>query len=75
MIIVDENGAVEKWHAKEDERPQYYRNRVNAGLHVINPKVLELSQIEAGNDGKSVKVDVDRQMMKPLAGTGKNLKN
>lgn len=30
LIIADKNGAVEKWLAKEDERPQYYRNRVNA---------------------------------------------
>ena len=29
-----------KWLAKEDERPTYYKNRVNAGLHVINPEVL-----------------------------------
>ena len=68
---------MEKWLAKEDERPQYYRNRVNAGLHVISPKVLDLSKIDAetigkiGNDGKPVKVDLDRQLLKPLAGTGK----
>lgn len=29
LIIADKNGAVEKWLAKEDERPLYYRNRVN----------------------------------------------
>ena len=34
LIVADKTGAVEKWLAKEDERPQYYRNRVNAGLHV-----------------------------------------
>lgn len=77
LIIADKNGAVEKWLAKEDERPLYYRNRVNAGLHVINPEVLALFGIDAeavgkiGGDGKSVKVDLDRQLLKPLAGTGK----
>ena len=77
LIVADKTGAVEKWLAKEDERPQYYRNRVNAGLHVISPKVLDLSKIDAetigkiGNDGKPVKVDLDRQLLKPLAGTGK----
>ena len=77
LIIANKNGSVEKWLAKEDERPQYYRNRVNAGLHVINPKVLELVGINAdsvgkvGVDGKPVKVDLDRQLLKPLAGTGK----
>ena len=77
LIIADKNGAVEKWLAKEDERPLYYRNRVNAGLHVINPKVLELVNIDVdsigkiGANGKPVKVDLDRQLLKPLAGTGK----
>lgn len=36
LIIANKDGSVKKWLAKEDERPQYYRNRVNAGLHVIN---------------------------------------
>ena len=77
LIIADKNEEVEKWLAKEDERPQYYRNRVNAGLHVISPKVLELVDIDAdsigkiGTNGKPVKVDLDRQLLKPLAGTGK----
>lgn len=77
LIIADKNGAVERWLAKEDERPLYYRNRVNAGLHVINPEILALSGIDAevvgknGGDGKPVKVDLDRQLLKPLAGTGK----
>lgn len=52
LIVADKNGAVEKWLAKEDARPQYCRNRVNAGLHVINPKVLEISGIDADSVGK-----------------------
>ena len=77
LIIANKNGSVEKWLAKEDERPRYYRNRVNAGLHVINPKVLELIDINVDSvgkvdtNGKPVKVDLDRQLLKPLAGTGK----
>ena len=77
LLIADKNGAVEQWLAKEDSRPEYYRNRVNAGLHVINPSVLELSGIDAdkvgavGENGKPIKVDLDRQLLKPLAGTGK----
>lgn len=75
LIIVGENGEVEKWLAKEDERPLYYKNRVNAGLHVISPKALELSGVnkeEIGKeiDGKVKKVDLDRQILKPLCGTG-----
>lgn len=64
LIIADKNGVVEKWLAKENERPVYYRNRVNAGLHVINPQLLEI-------EITSEKVDLDRQLLKPLAQTGK----
>ena len=75
LIIADEEGAVEAWLAKEDERPKYYRNRVNAGLHVIDPQIFELvdgSRVgEKDEEGKTIKVDLDRQLLKPLAGTGK----
>ena len=76
VLIADENGAVEQWLTKEDVRPQWYRNRVNAGLHVINPEVLDLIGIDpeiVGREvnGKTVKVDLDRQILKPLCGTGK----
>jgi D-glycero-D-manno-heptose 1,7-bisphosphate phosphatase len=64
LIISNEDGAVEQWLAKEDERPEYYRNRVNAGLHILSPKVLD-------NEINTPKIDLDRQLLKPLAGTGK----
>lgn len=63
LIIADESGSVLKWLAKEDERPEYYRNRVNAGLHVISPKILE-------TEINTPKIDLDRQLLKPLAGSG-----
>lgn len=76
LIIADENLNVKAWLTKEEKRPEFYRNRVNAGLHVINPKVLDMAienigavWNDAGND-KIVKVDLDRQVLKPLAGTG-----
>lgn len=64
LIISNEYNQVEKWLAKEDERPMYYKNRVNAGLHVISPKVL--NQVI-----DTQKIDLDRQLLKPLAGTKK----
>ena len=64
LIIADKNGTVKKWLSKEDERPKYYKNRVNAGLHVISPKILDIEL-------ETEKVDLDRQILKPLAGTGK----
>lgn len=64
LIISDDDGSVLSWLSKEDERPVYYRNRVNAGLHVISPEILK-------DDIATQKVDLDRQLLKPLAGTGK----
>ena len=64
LIIADEHGAVVQWLTKEDERNGYYRNRVNAGLHVISPELLDV-------DIQTEKIDLDRQLLKPLAGTGK----
>lgn len=73
LIISDENGHVEKWLAKEDERPQWYDNRVNAGLHVIDPKVLDISlkslEINKESGFPQGKVDLDRQILKPLCGS------
>ena len=77
LIVADGNGKVEKWLTKEDKRPKYYRNRVNAGLHVISPKIFDYFDIDPISVGKlvdgdkRVKVDLDRQLLKPLAGTGK----
>jgi len=76
LIIADKNDKVEKWLAKEDERPEFYKNRVNAGLHVISPKTLEMSGVRKEDigknvDGKIVKVDLDRQILRSLCGTGK----
>lgn len=76
VLIVDDNGAVETWLTKEDNRPQWYKNRVNAGLHVVDPRALDYCGIkseEVGKeiDGKAFKVDLDRHVLKPLCGTGK----
>lgn len=75
LIIADKDGNVEKWLSKEDERPQWYNNRVNAGLHVIDPKVLEVGlknlDVDEETGFPKGKVDLDRQILKPLCGTGK----
>ena len=75
LLIADEEGRVLDWLTKEGSRPKWYQNRVNAGLHIISPKVLDLAKIDEkliGQevDGKILKVDLDRQLLKPLAGTG-----
>ena len=64
LIIADKNKSVQKWLAKEEARPEFYKNRVNAGLHIISPKLLE-------NDIDLPKIDLDRHLLKPLARSGK----
>lgn len=64
LIIANQDRQVNQWLSKEDKRPTFYQNRVNAGLHVINPEALNMEVTTA-------KVDLDRQVLKPLCGTGK----
>ena len=78
LIIADNTNSVVSWLTKEDIRPEYYKSRVNAGLHVINPIALDMLNIDIekigtvdGENGKTIKVDLDRQVLKPLCGTGK----
>lgn len=63
IIVTDGNGAVKEWITKEDERPQFYKNRVNAGVHIISKKILD-QEIEFD------KIDLDRHILKPLSNTG-----
>lgn len=60
VIVADENGLVRDWLTKEDKRI-WYKNRVNAGLHMISPKLLERFV-------KVEKKDLDRDILKPLIG-------
>ena len=64
LIITDSDKKVIKWLTKEDPRPDYYKNRVNAGIHILSPEVLN-QKID------KEKIDLDRDVLKPLCGTGK----
>lgn len=76
LIIADKDRRVEQWLTKEDQRPQWYENRVNAGLHVLNASVLDglakdadrIGMVDAAT-GNTIKVDLDRQILKPLCGS------
>lgn len=63
LIIADDNHCVKQWLTKEDDRPIYYDNRVNAGLHVLKKSLLD--QVIHKD-----KIDLDRDLLKPLAGQG-----
>lgn len=75
LLIADTDGSVDQWLTKENTRPEWYKNRVNAGLHVIDPRVLDAVHIDASKigtkdeNGKTIKVDLDRQILKPLCGS------
>lgn len=73
LIVADDDSKVLAWLAKEDKRSQWYENRVNAGLHIIDPKVLDLClrnlEIDDNTHLPVGKVDLDRQILKPLCGT------
>lgn len=74
LIIADDYNKVKHWIDRGDKRRRYYKNRVNAGLHIINPKIfntidIDLEHIGAEN-GKNVKIDLDRDLLKPLAKMG-----
>ena len=78
LIVADEDGRVEQWLTKEEPHPTYYNNRTNAGLHILSPKALKLCGInpdevgiKSDKAGKTLKVDLDRDILKPLAGQGK----
>ena len=63
LIFTDESGSVIQWLNKEDRRPKWYKNKVNAGVHILSSKLLDV-KIE------TKKVDLDRHILKPLAGSG-----
>lgn len=64
VIVATKQGLVTEWLHKEDKRT-WYRNRVNAGVHVLSPKIFE----HAGKKGlyiQAQKIDLDREILKPL---------
>lgn len=78
LIVADRNKSVVSWITNENKRPVFYKNRVNAGIHIINKSILDHTGIDPEkigtvdkSTGKVIKVDLDRQLLKPLAGTGK----
>lgn len=62
IIICDKTNVVRKWLTKEEPKPEFYRNRTNAGMHILSPKLL--------NNMSKEKVDLDRDILRPLANTG-----
>ena len=64
IIMADGDGRVTNWLHKEDQR-LWYRNRVNAGLHFLSHRVFAQGLFQ-----ELKKVDLDREVLKPLIPTG-----
>lgn len=62
LIVADKEGKVTRWIHKEEQRTRY-KNRVNAGIHILSPILLE-------NIKKPEKLDLDRDILKPLVKQG-----
>lgn len=63
IIVTDKEGCVKQW-LRSEEVLMYYQNRVNAGLHILSPKVLNTFT-------EPKKRDLDRDVLQPLIATGK----
>ena len=59
VIVTDDCNRVTKWYTKDEERG-FYKNRTNAGLHLVSPIVLKQFK-------KPSPVDLDRDILKPMA--------
>jgi len=64
VLFTNSNNQVTRWLNKEDERT-YYKNQVNAGIHVLSTEFLKNSP------QSKEKVDLDRDMLKPSISGGK----
>lgn len=60
LVFADKDQRVTRWITKEETRPEYYKNRVNAGIHVISPEVLD--SLTLNENGK---LDLDREVIRP----------
>ena len=60
------------WLAKEDER-LWCKNRVNAGIQIISPELLELTKktLVPRHPENPDKIDLDRDVLKPAVKTGR----
>ena len=65
-VLVTKNNRVTGWLMKEDDRGQWYHNTVNAGLQILTTDLLKLSRIDPVSVGSERKVDLDRDVLKPL---------
>jgi D-glycero-D-manno-heptose 1,7-bisphosphate phosphatase len=63
LLETDSESRVISWINKEDPR-EYYKNQVNAGLHIISKKLIQNTK------PAQEKIDLDRDILKPNIASG-----
>lgn len=63
LLVTDEKGSVLRWLEKGETRQGFYKNSVNAGLHILSPSLLSVRPDKE-------KVDLDKDILKKLGGSG-----
>ena len=63
VIFCDDNGRAAALYDSGEVRPEYVKNRVNAGIHVLSPEALSVTSKD--------KVNLDTDIIKPLIKSGK----
>jgi D-glycero-D-manno-heptose 1,7-bisphosphate phosphatase len=66
LLVTDAEDRITGW-INGKEPGTYYRNLVNAGIHVLSREIFEDGKRAAGNEA----VNLDRDILKPLAGSGR----
>lgn len=64
IIVTNQDGVVQKWLHKEEQRT-FYKNRVNAGIHMLSPEIFK--RLKKGPE----KLDLDRDILRSLIPEGK----
>jgi D-glycero-D-manno-heptose 1,7-bisphosphate phosphatase len=74
LLLTDSEHRVTFWLNKEDPRT-YYKNQVNAGLHILSKKLLTAVSVASFAEGKTQRgfsrLDLDRDILKPQIASGK----
>jgi D-glycero-D-manno-heptose 1,7-bisphosphate phosphatase len=65
LLVTDGEGRLIQWITREEPRG-YYHNRVNTGIHLFEKELW----LRAQKIITQKKVDLDRDILKPLLGTG-----
>jgi D,D-heptose 1,7-bisphosphate phosphatase len=66
LLLTNSEFQITQWLNKEDPR-LYYKNMVNTGIHILTKELLTIAQKNVKND----KVDLDRDILKPLITTNR----